>query len=380
MAVGVSSLHHPRGFIVPPKPKQKVVRKIRSSPSLRHELALSDESAPEDSIYNAEPVHSRENLPRTAAINPADAQDLPSSLGLASSSRIPLSRHSTSHSNWPTPQLNPIIEHKSSLNSVPPDKSTPARDSLQPSVKVYRRRSFSVNDLGCVLRQDIIQRNSTNSTSSEESIHRGGWCPSFPIKPPVSPPARVSTPPGLPQFGTEQAMFLRLVQQQPTNRLSFWNRFWRRSSDSNDEQAVGSPNYEGSPRIAAQRPSSGGPSNSVELFERTLAAIGMATVVELPSAALSNSRASLPRGVYKANIPGALARANDGTLVRGRFGPRASGHDIGSRNLESHPLGRLRESSAIQEAMREIDKACERTNLENAILQSRSEVSPASEE
>ncbi|KIW25880.1 uncharacterized protein PV07_09016 [Cladophialophora immunda] len=370
--VGVSSLSRPRG-IFPPK-AAKAVRRIQSVPSLRHELPSSEESVPEDSIYNAEPVRSRENLPWTAAVDSVDAQDLPTPLDLPSPARIPLSRHSTSHSNWPTPQLNPIVEHRTSLNSVLPDRSTSARKSKQASVELYRRRSFSVNDLDCVLRQDTILCNSTNSTSSEESIHRAGWCPSFPIKPPVSPPARVSTPPGLPPFGTEQATFLRLVQQRPTGRPSFWNRIWRRTSDGSDEQAPTSLNSEGSPRMSAQNPSSG-PSNSVELFERTLAAIGMATIVEPPRATSSGSRASLPRGVYKTNIPGPLARADDGTLVRGRFGPRASGHGIGSRNLESHPLGRLRESSAIQQAMREIDKACERTNVENALLQSGSGVS-----
>ncbi|KIW94997.1 uncharacterized protein Z519_04977 [Cladophialophora bantiana CBS 173.52] len=234
---------------------------------------------------------------------------------------------------------------------------------------MYRHRSVSVNDLDSVLRQDVILRNSTNSTGSEESLHRGDWRPSFPIEPPKSPPVRVSTPPGLPPFGTEQATLLRLVQRQPTNRLSFWGRIWRRTFDGSDEQATASPNSEGSPRASALNQSIG-PSNSVDLFERTLAAIGMSAIVETPRATSTNPRASLPRGVYRANIPGPLARADDGTLVRGRFGPRASGHGIGSRDLELHPMGRLRESGAIERAMREIDKACERTNLENSILQS----------
>ncbi|KIW77214.1 hypothetical protein Z517_09660 [Fonsecaea pedrosoi CBS 271.37] len=362
------SLNYPQDTV------PKAVRRIQSVPSLRHELPSSEESIPDDSIYNADPVQSRENLSWIPAIDPAGGLDLPASLSLPFASRLPLSRHSTSHSNWPTPQLNPIIEHRTSLNSVNPAMSRADSKSKQPSIELYHQRSFSVNDLDCVRRRDAILCKSTNSTSSEESIHTGGWCSLFPIKPPASPPPRVSTPPGIPSFGTEQATFLRLVQQQPSSRLSFWNRIWRRSVDGSDEQTVASLNSEGSPRMSAQNPSSG-PSNSVELFERTLAAIGMATIVDPSRTGPSYSRASLPRGVYKANIPGPLARADDGTLVRGRFGPRASGHGVGSRNLDSHPLGRLRESSAIQQAMREIDKACERTNLENAMLQSGSGLS-----
>ena len=65
----------------------------------------------------------------------------------------------------------------------------------------------------------------------------------------------------------------------------------------------------------------------------------------------------MPPGVTTANSPGALAEAADGTQVRGRFGNRASGHGIGSRNIDHHPLARSRQD-AIDDAVREIEKAC----------------------
>ena len=71
-------------------------------------------------------------------------------------------------------------------------------------------------------------------------------------------------------------------------------------------------------------------------------------------------RSSLPHYIVRSHIPGPLALADDGTQVRGRWGARTSGHGIGGRSLRSHPLGR-QETSAIEDAIRDIDKACARS-------------------
>jgi hypothetical protein len=42
-----------------------------------------------------------------------------------------------------------------------------------------------------------------------------------------------------------------------------------------------------------------------------------------------------------ANDPGPLARADDGTYIRGAFGPRFSGHGVGERAIEDLPLARV---------------------------------------
>ncbi|EXJ81896.1 hypothetical protein A1O1_07961 [Capronia coronata CBS 617.96] len=98
--------------------------------------------------------------------------------------------------------------------------------------------------------------------------------------------------------------------------------------------------------------------------------LGMARVVSPPPPSLKQGRVSLPPGVVTSgNGSGALAQAEDGTYIRGRFGPRASGHGIGGRSLEAHPIARTAQLSAIDEQVREIDKACEVVDRENAISQ-----------
>jgi hypothetical protein len=42
-----------------------------------------------------------------------------------------------------------------------------------------------------------------------------------------------------------------------------------------------------------------------------------------------------------ATDPGPLARADDGTYIRGAFGPRFSGHGVGERAIEDLPLARV---------------------------------------
>ena len=48
--------------------------------------------------------------------------------------------------------------------------------------------------------------------------------------------------------------------------------------------------------------------------------------------------------------------------MRGRFGNRTSGHGIGQRNLNNHPLARVDRQAALEEEVRQIDKACREMN------------------
>ncbi|EXJ82242.1 hypothetical protein A1O3_06055 [Capronia epimyces CBS 606.96] len=223
-----------------------------------------------------------------------------------------------------------------------------------------------MNDLDRICQPVASNANPRRSSSSSNDIDRSNWCPALPNKPVQSPPYRVPTPPGLPSFGTEEANDYRLPGQHSPGR-SLWNRLWRHSQDGSDEQPPISPRLLGSPLLGPQNPQMGPPS---EVLKRTLAMLGMARVVSPPPPSLKHGRVPLPPGVVTANNgTGALAQADDGTYIRGRFGPRASGHGVGGRSLEAHPIARTAQLSAIEEQVREIDKACERVDAENALSQ-----------
>ena len=93
------------------------------------------------------------------------------------------------------------------------------------------------------------------------------------------------------------------------------------------------------------------------MLRRVLGANGPLLVVPR---SLETGRIALPRGVIKTTIPGPLVRAGDGTQVRGYFGNRNSGHGFGQRGVNHLPLARLTNTSEIEAAVRDIDKACGR--------------------
>lgn len=376
----------------------KFVRRGRSTGSLRRQMSSTDSfESEQDSIYNAEAVKSRESL-RVPSASKRSRNNSANASGNSSrsiSSRSPHNDVLLSHSRWPTPHLNPIFEHNSirsirpsrslprlsasperksqvvqpqaSFHSVRPIHRSPRRKQGPLSRTLYRQRSRSLNDLARIRERNADEVSHSHSSSSCDALDAPPWCRSFPLRPTCSPPHRVATPPGLPSFGTQEATEYRLTEQPPTNRLSLWHRIWRHSHDESDDQIIGGPSLVTSPTIGPQNQSM---SPSSEIFKRTLAMMGMSRMVSPPLPASSNPRVGLPPGVYTAATSGSLAQADDGTFVRGRFGPRTSGHGVGSRNLESHPIFQAGQLASIHEQVREIDKACERADLEDALVQS----------
>ncbi len=377
---------------------QKTVRRTRSLRSLRRRIASSDSLPEDDSIYNAERVPSSEDVSQEEEAQEANRGNTPQAVTVLSrplSSRSP-KEAAVSHSRWPSPQLNTILEQNSinslrNSHSLPRLKASPERTSHMvqpqksihsihpkqvapwplrpalPSVHLYRRRSHSMPDLGCISEPSGTKEPSPHSSSSNDASEEPAAYPTYPNRPVHPPPYRVPTPPGLPSFGTDEATEYRLRQGPALRRM--WNRLWQHSQEDSDEPQPVSPLSLSSQSLASNQPSS----PPGEVFRRTLAMIGMSRVVSPPPPSSTGPRASLPSGVYTINTPGALARADDGTYMRGRFGPRASGHGIGGRNLDSHPLGR---SSGTDEEIREIDKACDRADMESAISQSIESGSP----
>jgi len=250
--------------------------------------------------------------------------------------------------------------------------------------ETYRRQSFSLNDLGLLLKHNIRNLSTANYSSSEGSFD-SNWHPAYPHEPAYPPPARIKTPEGFPSFGTREAQLLRLEGGR-SSRASLRFRSWRYSRDDSIEQplSAASPSSIPSPpgSDATSQPTSPPTSTqpqpasqispnelpgSRELFRRTLAAIGMSRMMDpdpidrassanprissAAQASSSKSPLSLPPWVFMTNIPGPLARADDGTYMRGAFGPRASGHGVGGRSIEALPLARVAKMSPAPAAV-----------------------------
>jgi hypothetical protein len=375
-----------------PPASEKVIRKTGSFQSLRYEWLSSDETFRSeiysDSIYNAEPVPSEESLPE--CLRSSNATHTENSLSSERALSPTLSPRPP-HSQWPVPQLSTIVE-QNSIQTLRPSQSAPrlrpspeksprfvhtkmSTHSIHPSIRpkrrnrgtgtttLYQNRSFSANDLDAMLKHTVSMSADPRSSSTYGGTIDCAQLPQYPHQPNQTPPHRVPTPPGLPSFGSREAQTFRLT---PTRPRSFWSRIWRRSTEVDDDQtratiSLASPPVSPpplSPQMAPTTPSS-------ELFKRTLAMIGMSRVVSFPSAASAAPRVSLPPGIHVSTTPGVLTQAEDGTFMRGRFYSRASGHGIGNRTLESHPLVRRTQSdrwSVIEEQVRAIDKACQRAD------------------
>ena len=205
-----------------------------------------------------------------------------------------------------------LISPQQSIHSIYPKCSTfspcPLRKPV-PSIDTNRRRSFSADDIACLpLASSATKRTkgvsdlSSSSVTSNERAALSTSSACFPHQPSYPLPEREPTPPGLPSFGSPEAVDLLAQQAQGVDRPP---RVWLR-------QAGGLDLCTSSPRPNEQQ-----------------------------------RRVSLPAGF--------VARADDGTFVRGRFGSRVSGHGVGGgvggagRGLESHPWHRmagLRESAA----------------------------------
>lgn len=390
-----------------PSTSEKALRKSKSFRSLRYEWLSSAETLSSekysDSIYNAEPVLSNENLPEVISpigvVNTDQATSPGPVLSPALSPRNP-------HSQWPIPQLSTIIE-QNSIQTLRPSRSAPRmRESPEkyativhpktsdhslhslvhtntamlgsPEASLYQARSLSMNNIDTILKQELLRAAEPHSSSNSDRTIDTTLLPQYPLRPSQMAPYRAPTPPGLPSFGSPEAQTFRLTPDQPR---SLWSRFWgssagviadpAQSTNSMASPSVDSDSPSVSPQVSPTTPSS-------EVFRRTLAMMGMSRIVTPPSTTSQYPRASLPPGIHISVTPGPLVQAEDGTFIRGRFHSRHSGHGIGNRALESHPLVRRSQSdrwSVIEEQVQAIDKACQRADRE-ALQETRSMSSP----
>lgn len=384
----------------PPTPK--AVRRTDSLRRIRFKVD-SDSLPEEDSIYNADPVSSGETTP---ALGKLDWQ-LPSALISPPTSAEPVEHAEEEpephlsppprsrspplgHSNWPVPMLDTILERKSarslrgslsaprlgaspqrspkvvktkdSIRSIHPtvtsSKSPWPRDMALPATGLHHERSFSMNDLHCS--ESICKRISETctlaSSRSSEALRGIPTRPTSPLQPAVPPPYRYPTPPGLPSFRTREAQELRLQERQDSRGLRSVQRWFRHEEDLNNDRPFsqhGSESPASPPEDQVANP-------SLEMLKRMF---GIARLVQAPNQSPNDRpRASLPPGLYATGVPGVLAVASDGTQIRGKFGNRQSSHGIGSRSLQSHPFGIPQGQAAIEEAVRQIDKACAETS------------------
>lgn len=195
-----------------------------------------------------------------------------------------------------------------------------------PTLSSSRRRdAFSLDDMDTRIskRKQAPShqrlRRLDSSSSSSDALGQGIPLREFrspvdPVLPALPPPVRIPTPPGLPSFGSPEAM--RYRQQSRRSRGPC-------SSSRSSQQPPMAPS-QGTTDVGAG-------SNGCAAF---------------PSLGRSLKRFFLswadPQPAPLA--PGVVGRAEDGTFVRARFGTRQSGHGIGaspgSRGLEAHPFHR----------------------------------------
>jgi hypothetical protein len=383
----------------------KAVRRI--VPSRRVFIKSDTDSLPpNDGIHNASPVLSIKSVDsKTTPSNEADrGEQTPGTAVSASEPAFhesptlvtPLAPRSppNGHSQWPDPHLDAIIERQGSTrylahtSSVPRLQLSPGKPPtiLKPQNSVHsiepehlhrhswshhqnlpdselqHQRSLSCNDLDCSWQHQQAEDPPTSgpkSCTSSEILHTLAEQPSYPTVPIQAPAQRSPTPPGLPTFGTREAQFIRLIPDRGRRRPRLFSS-WRVPNHEIDSEAL--PTVTSTARaevpLESQGPSPG-------LLQRLLAATGMARVVTAPeNDPAGRCIAPLPRSVVTTAETSILAIADDGTAVRGRFGNRVSGHGIGQRNLNDHPLGRRSGFQDIEEEVRQIEKACTRMNQE----------------
>ncbi|KAJ9295757.1 hypothetical protein DTO271G3_5780 [Paecilomyces variotii] len=226
------------------------------------------------------------------------------SLNLAISDQ-PIHTTTSSHSKWPVNTLATIVERRStstlrhsrsmsclyeSFSGERLQLSRTSRSDLNTSIQnPQRRKARSFND--------------AESCSGLSELLGSDLSLGSPVQPMYPPPIRSPTPPGLPSFGTQEALFCasRFAVESPTPGPSTSGTGDGRGN-SYDSSLSGSYS---------------------EAFRRLF---GFAAPESRP--------ARLPLH--------AIARAEDGTAVRGRFPIRQSGHGMDlSRPLDSHPFHRI---------------------------------------
>lgn len=196
-----------------------------------------------------------------------------------------------------------------------------ANDSPKAFFQIIHCRSLSLNDLDCgraTVDTPHPRAHHSSPTSASDQSYVAITQLIYPLSPCYPPMARSTTPPGLPSFRTREAQELRLI---PPGHLERIGQLLQRLFKSSPVT-----------REATQDP-------PAEALRRTMG-------YNIPTATPSRpDRVSLPRGVRRGSGTGALAIAADGSQVRGRWGNRASGHGVGNRTIDIHPLARVEKVS-----------------------------------
>jgi hypothetical protein len=343
-------------------------------PSEKEENSVSSDSDDGANLYIPTPVQppspsvQNPRLPKLQHVSPAEA-----SLQAINDQWAPRNK-------WTATRLDTIAERMSqrtlrnsvslsravSASTAAPDdigtteaaagdmKSTLDNDKTPQRLYLCHHRSFSLNDLDCLKlpKPNFYLHNS--SSSSGDAFRAACPCEKYPIQPKEPPPVRVPTPPGLPTFGTREALEFRM----PPPERRAWVAPWRTSRVVSDA-AGPSGNQPGAAN--ANEATENNPSVLSDGLKRIL---GISRVVS-----------PIPEEPARMSLPPYLARADDGTVVRGRFGARHSAHGIGRGQLDSHPFHRDPGDSSgpgcisLDRAIEEIDKACaevERSRMASA--------------
>ncbi|RAK97607.1 uncharacterized protein BO80DRAFT_448216 [Aspergillus ibericus CBS 121593] len=194
--------------------------------------------------------------------------------------------------------------------------ASPPDDSLKQHLldALHLRKAVSLNDA------DDISRTFKWPGNHDSPVN--------PVLPSYPPPVRAPTPPGLPSFGTREA-------------ICYSAQFPVRSATISGQVQQPAPN---SARNACRRVANGTRTGSYGGMLRRLLSF-------------SSSTPSQPkRQVY------IMARAEDGTAVQGRFPYRQSGHGMNlARRLDDHPFHRTAVST-VQEDHVNIDAGVRQTD------------------
>lgn len=297
---------------------------------------ILSELSPGDLDYLSDlPVHTRaqesalsnnmpSQMPSSAMFRPTQLEPIVEQRSLASL-RSSLCRTRLGQS--PARNVAVVHQQRSHHSLHPSRQQKPPQTKALPS-RSHRRRAFSLDDLDCFNLSSLDCRLKRTRSSKSSSSEPGSFTPAAekrsqvaePRRPSYPPPERAATPPGVPSFGSPEA----INYFDPPQARSLWWRMDRATprgsspADASVAQRTLAANLSSStPR--AERPHRFG--RGFSLFSNNFAR----------RSSTESRRASLPAGVL---------RADDGTLVRGRFGGRVSGHGISSRGLESHPMQR----------------------------------------
>lgn len=182
--------------------------------------------------------------------------------------------------------------------------SPPTATSSHNLTKSRRRKSISLDELTLPSCRAALNAPFCSSSSSEDDRNSSSQIvnTTYPTIPPHPPLTRAPTPPGLPSFGSREAL------------------------NYSPRHSIVTPD----PVFDANGETTSSPNAVLAFIER---------VFSQPSP--SSFSVSPPRSI--ALPPGVIAQAADGTMVRGRFGVRQSGHmgmSGGTISLERHPFHR----------------------------------------